>query len=169
MAALNEVLRNMNLIVDGTGYAGTVNEVTPPKLTIKTEEVRFGGMDAPVEMDMGMEKLTMEYSLASYDADVYKRFGLKMGANVQHTLKGAMEDRNGTVSSHVIHAQGKIVEIDEGNWKAGQQVEVKIKISLVYYKRERDAEVLCEIDVENNKRIIGGVNQLEAINNAIGI
>lgn len=169
MAAKNEVLRNMNLIVDGSSYAGTINEVVPPKLVVKTEEARFGGMDAPIDMDMGMEKLMMEYNIASYDAQIYKGFGLKVGANIQHTLKGATEDRDGVVNTDVIHAHGKVVEVDEGTWKAGQQVQLKAKVSLVYYRRERNGEELCEIDVENNKRVIGGVDQLEAINNAIGI
>ena len=33
-----EILKNFNLFIDGRGHAGKVLEVTPPKLTIKTEE-----------------------------------------------------------------------------------------------------------------------------------
>ena len=36
--------------VDGRGYAGRVDEITLPKLTIKTEKHRAGGMDVPVEI-----------------------------------------------------------------------------------------------------------------------
>ena len=61
-----DVLKNMNLFVDGRGYAGVVDELTPPKLTMKTEEHRAGGMDAPVELDMGMEKLEASFSLKKY-------------------------------------------------------------------------------------------------------
>ena len=42
------VLKNMNLFVDGRGYAGRVDEIELPKLTLKTEEHRAGGMDVPV-------------------------------------------------------------------------------------------------------------------------
>ena len=52
-----KILKNFNLFVDGRGYAGKAEEVTPPKLTIKTEEFRGGGMDVPAAVDMGMEKL----------------------------------------------------------------------------------------------------------------
>ena len=31
-----KILKNFNLFVDGRGYAGKADEVTPPKLTIKT-------------------------------------------------------------------------------------------------------------------------------------
>ena len=41
------LLKNINLFIDGRGYAGKVDEFDPPKLTIKTEEFRAGGMDAP--------------------------------------------------------------------------------------------------------------------------
>ncbi|NVK42103.1 MAG: phage major tail tube protein [Oceanospirillaceae bacterium] len=169
MSVKSEVLRNMNLIVDGLGYAGALSQVTPPKITIKTESVRMGGMDAEVDVDVGMEKLGIEYKLATYDPDIQKGFGLLEGQGIQHTIKGATQDRDGAVHAEVIQCQGKIIEIDQGTWEPGKQVEMTVKISLTYYKRERDGEVLHEIDVENNKRIIGGVDQLAAINNAIGL
>ena len=53
---LNDILKNMSLFVDGRGYAGNVDELNLPKLALKTEEFRGGGMDAPIEIDMGMEK-----------------------------------------------------------------------------------------------------------------
>jgi P2 family phage contractile tail tube protein len=40
---MTKILKNFNLFVDGRGYAGRAEEVTPPKLTIKTEELRAGG------------------------------------------------------------------------------------------------------------------------------
>ncbi len=54
---LPKILRNFNVFVDGRGYAGKIEEITLPKLTIKTEEYRAGGMDIPISIDMGMEKL----------------------------------------------------------------------------------------------------------------
>ena len=51
------VLKNMNLFVDGRGYAGRVDEIELPKLTLKTEEHRAGGMDVPVLIDLGMDKM----------------------------------------------------------------------------------------------------------------
>jgi P2 family phage contractile tail tube protein len=34
---LDDILKNMALFVDGRGYAGNVEELTLPKLTMKTE------------------------------------------------------------------------------------------------------------------------------------
>ncbi|SMG63879.1 Phage major tail tube protein, partial [methanotrophic bacterial endosymbiont of Bathymodiolus sp.] len=58
---LDDILKNMALFVDGRGFAGNVEELTLPKLTLKTEEFRNGGMDAPIEVEMGMEKLESEF------------------------------------------------------------------------------------------------------------
>jgi P2 family phage contractile tail tube protein len=44
-----------------------VEELTLPKLTLKTEEFRNGGMDAPIEVEMGMEKLESEFTLTRFD------------------------------------------------------------------------------------------------------
>ncbi len=49
---LPKILRNFNVFVDGRGYAGKIDEITLPKLTIKTEEYRAGGMDIPINIDI---------------------------------------------------------------------------------------------------------------------
>ena len=36
-----KILKNFNLFVDGRGYAGRAEEVSPPKLSIKTEMPPF--------------------------------------------------------------------------------------------------------------------------------
>ena len=76
---LPRVLKNLNLFVDGRGYAGRVDEITLPKLTVKTEEHRAGGMDAPVRLDMGMEALEATLMLAELDEAVFATFGLLSG------------------------------------------------------------------------------------------
>ena len=64
---LPHVLKNMNLFVDGRGYAGRVDEIKLPKLTLKTEEHRAGGMDIPVELELGMDKLEAELTISDFD------------------------------------------------------------------------------------------------------
>ncbi|WP_425974064.1 phage major tail tube protein [Tepidimonas sp. HKU78] len=73
---LPRVLKNMNLFVDGRGYAGRVDEIQLPKLTLKTEEHRAGGMDLPVELDLGMEKLEAQLTISDFDPELFKLFGL---------------------------------------------------------------------------------------------
>lgn len=73
---LPKILKNFNVFVDGRGYAGKIDEVTLPKLTIKTEEYRAGGMDIPINIDMGMEKLEAEFTFSEYDSELFRLFGL---------------------------------------------------------------------------------------------
>ena len=83
-----KILKNFNLFVDGRGYAGRVEELTLPKLSIKTEEIKNGGMDIPIEVDMGMEKLECEFTLSEYDEEIIKLFGLRVGVPNPLTLRG---------------------------------------------------------------------------------
>jgi P2 family phage contractile tail tube protein len=108
------VLKNFALFVDGRGYAGRVDEVTLPKLTLKTEEHRAGGMDAPVELDMGMEKLECELTLAEYDSELFKLFGLATGAPVRVTLRGGLDGEAGAVTPCVVTLTGAWRELDLG-------------------------------------------------------
>ncbi|GFR20643.1 phage tail tube protein FII [Trichonephila clavata] len=84
---LPKILKNFNVFVDGRGYAGKIDEVTLPKLTIKTEEYRAGGMDIPINIDMGMEKLEAEFTFAEYDSELFRLFGLIDGNSVSLTLR----------------------------------------------------------------------------------
>lgn len=166
---LPSILRNFNLFVDGQGYAGKVDELTLPKLTLKTEEHRAGGMDAPIELDMGMEKLECEFTLSEYAPQVLKLFGLVEGGVVPLTLRGAEETGDGTIRPIVVNLQGLFRELDSGNWKAGDKAQLKCQIACRYYKLTSDSNELIEIDVENMVRKINGVDQLQAMREAIGI
>lgn len=83
-----KILKNFNVLVDGRGYAGRIDEITLPKLTIKTEEYRAGGMDIPISIDMGMEKLEVDFIFAEYDSELFRLFGLIDGNSVALTLHG---------------------------------------------------------------------------------
>lgn len=56
---LPNILKNFNVFVDGKGYAGKIDEITLPKLTIKTEEYHAGGVDIPISIDMGWKSLKL--------------------------------------------------------------------------------------------------------------
>ncbi len=166
---LDDILKNFAVFVDGRGYAGNAEEVTPPKLTEKTEEMRLGGMDAPLEVGLGMEKLECSFSLTKYDKAILKRFGLSPGNVTPLTLRGSLESEDGTKTPVVLNMRGKVKEIDEGTWKAGEKATLKITMPLSYYKRTHGGEVAHEIDVINMIRIIGGVDQLKEMRSHLGL
>ena len=163
-----KILKNFNLFIDGRGYVGKCEEVNPPKLSIKSEEYKAGGMDAPISIDMGMEKLEASFTLSEYDKDILKQLGLISGNGVQVTLRGALQD-DATTSPIIIKLRGMYSEMDMGKFAAGEKGTLACTIACRYYSLEIDGEQLIEVDIDNMTRIIGGVDKMVEIRDAIGI
>ena len=163
-------LKNMNLYIDGKGYAGVIEEIILPKLAIKSEEFRAGGMDAPIKIDMGMEHLETGFTLKSFDKSTLTHFGLGNGKRVVITIRGGMySDEDGSEFPVAIKLQGMITEMDFGTWKAGESASVKATVALRYYNLNIDGEEVHEIDIANMIRKIDGVDYLEQTRKNIGL
>lgn len=169
MIQLPKVLKNMNLFVDGRGYAGRVDEIQLPKLTLKTEEHRAGGMDVPVEIDLGMEKLEAELTISDYAPEVFKLFGLLDGASTQITVRGAIQAQGEKAKPVTINLRGGWKAIEPSSWKPGDKSTLKVSVAANYYKLAIDGQELVEIDAVNLMRKVGGVDQMAAIRAAIGV
>jgi len=165
---LPKILKNVSAFVDGRGYAGRVDEITLPKLAIKMEEYRAGGMDVPIEIDLGMEKLEAEITFSEYDPELFRLFGIMDNSTVNFTLRGGLQG-TGDAQPVVVNLRGKIKELDSGSWKAGDKATLKCMISIFYYKLTIDRRELIEIDAENMIRKINGVDQLSSMRQALGV
>lgn len=167
--AAEDILKYLNLIVDGRGYAGKIEEYNAPDLVVTTEEFRGGGMDVPIDIDMGLEKLTASFVLTSYDADVLSLWGIKQGTNVQFTVKGSIESRDGTTKAVAHNMHGMITSLARGTWGSGGKPSLTVTISLTYYRETHDGRVLNEIDAINMVRVINGKDQLAQHRANIGL
>lgn len=167
--AARDVRKNFNLFIDGRGYAGQVEEFNAPKLTLKTEEFRGAGMDAPIELTMGLEKLECDFSLVAYDRDALAAFGVKEGRWVPFVMREALESLDGSITPVVHTMRGKVREIDPGTSKAGDKPMLKLSVALSYYKLQHGSSVVHEIDVENMVRVIDGVDALKDTRAALGL
>ena len=98
-----------------------MEEIELPKLTVKTEEFRAGGMDAPVELDMGMEKLESTLTLSGVDRELLKLWGVAPGNLTPLTVRGSLQSEDGTVTSVEVRLRGHVKEIDWGTWKPGEK------------------------------------------------
>ena len=168
MTVLPQILRTMNLYVDGQGYAGSVEEIVLPKLTIKTEEYRAGGLDAPIEVDMGMEKLEAEFTLQNYDPTLLRHWGLSSGNRVNITLRGAM-DEGDHVASVMVNLHGSWKALEMGTWKAGEKSALKVQLAATFYQLTVDGTVVIQIDVPNMIRLVQGQDLLSDVRAAIGL
>jgi P2 family phage contractile tail tube protein len=169
MAQIPRTLKNFSLFVDGRGLAGTVSTLTLPTFTTKMEEYRGGGMDAPVELDMGMEKLEASFELFDYEENILGLYGLADGAATQLTARGALRRDGEAAAAMVVNMTGVIKTMEPGDWKAGDQTSMKMQAALRYIKVTIAGREVVEIDKVNMIRKINGVDQLASIRAAIGV
>lgn len=163
-------LKNMNLFNNGESYLGQVGEVTLPKLSRKMEEWRGAGMNLPVDADLGMELLTMEWQCGGFMQSVVEQFGEPRVDGVLLRFAGAYQrDDSGDVDAIEVVVRGRHKEIDMGSGKLGSDTEFKVTSTLSYYKLSVNGSVVVEIDALNFVETVNGVDRLEAQRRAIGI
>lgn len=162
------VLKNMNMFMDGRNYAGKATSLTPPALTLITEEFRPGGRDLAEKIDVGMEPLEPSFELADYDPELFKQFGWKKDGPVALVFHGATQSDEGKVVRVKITMRGRIISIERDSWETGKIAPTTVTVNAVYYKEEIGSETVVEIDSKNMKRIIGGEDQLAEQRAALG-
>ncbi len=162
---LPKTLKNFNVFIDGTGFAGIVQEGSPPPTVLKTEEIMTGGMIAPVDVSMGsVEKMEFEITLKEFRASV---LGLIGQDNIGVTLRGAIGPENEAV---IIETRALIRDLNQDGWKAGDDSAVlKIGLTANYYKQTINGEVVIEIDALNMIFKAGGVDHTANMKSALGI
>lgn len=164
-----QTLFNTNLFVDGTSFQGDVPSLVLPKVSVKTEEYRAGGMDAPIEMDMGLEKLESSFVTNGVRKEAMKYFGLADQTAFNGSFRGAFKGQKGEITAVAATIRGMLKEVDPGDWKAGDKAEFKYAVAVTYYKLEIDGTVMYEIDPVNSIRVVNGVDQLAATRTALGL
>ena len=163
-----KILRNFNLVIAhdlSKQVIDAVDEITLPKLTIKTQEYRFGGMDIPVKIDVGMDPLEADFSITGYNEILAKI----LGKYALFTFTGAVRDKENKDIQMKIVVKGLASENDFGNWKSGEGGTTKVKIECNYYRLEFNNKTSIEIDPDNFVRIIDGVDHLESARNALDL
>lgn len=161
---MRDILKFMSVFVDGYGYAGVASAAKVPKIEIATREFKASGMSAPIDLRMNRlaNALTAELTFEGFDPHLYEAVDIGEGGQIPLTIKGSTEDGDGTTHAHKITMRGFVKVIDEGEWKDGEGVPLKLELSLRYYKRERDGVELCEVDPINMVFKVGGKDLLAA-------
>ncbi|MEX3776180.1 phage major tail tube protein [Pseudomonas sp. MYb118] len=164
-----QVLSNCAAFVDGVSFAGDVPTLTLPKLTQKTDDYQGGGMSAPIEFAMGLEKLEAAFTTNGVRRESLKYFGLADQTAANIVFRGSFRGLKGTVVAVIVTMRGGIKEVDMGDWKLGDKAEIKHAVKLTYYKLEIDGRVMYEIDPLNMIQVVDGVDQLAAERSALGL
>ena len=164
-----QVLYDTNLFMGGISFSGDVPSVTLPKITVKTDSFRGGGMGGEIEMDMGLEKLEASFATNGIRREVLKNFGAFDQTSFNASFRGAFKGHKGAITGAVATLRGGLREVDPGEWAPGAKAEFKYAVDVTYYKLEIDGRVMFEFDPINSVRIIDGVDQLADVRNVLGL
>jgi P2 family phage contractile tail tube protein len=168
--ALPKKLKAFNLFHNGDNFVGEVAEVVPPKLTRKTEDFRAGGMNGPIEIDLGQEKISLEWTCGGLMKTVLQQYGITKHDGVQLRFAGAYQAEEGSKPDAVeIVVRGRHKEIDFGTAKAGDDTAFKVSTSCSYYKLSINSEAIIEIDLVNMIEKVNGTDLLADLRSAIGL
>lgn len=164
--AYPRTVRNFNAFIDGVGYFGRAEQATLPSLELNTEEHRGAGMDAAIEIDMGMTAMTAEIGFVEWSPELYTHFGNKPRLVLRPAAMGESDDQ---VDEKIYTIGGLWKTVGHDQMQPGQNTMIKLTCAVRYYRVEHNGEELVEIDVENGVRRIGGTDQMRNLRQAMGI
>ena len=161
------VIKDINGFVDGVSYAGKAKTLTLPKLANVLEDYRGAGMLAADQVRLGYEKLEAEIVMGSLEPEVLKKVAHMTGSTVLVFRGALVNERKNQISPVVVTMDGFISEADGGSWEPGKLGETKFAYKCHAYKLEVDGEVIHDLDIEQGRAIIGGVDQYGEIAKAL--
>lgn len=158
-------IRNFNAFIDGVSYAGRATEAKLPELKLQTAAHRGGGMDAPTAIDMGMEAMRAEVTLAEWSADAVTLIGNRKRLVLRPVALGETDFE---ATSIVATIGGRWSGASFADLKPGTDTPVTLTLEADYVRMVMDGVELFEIDVLAGKRVINGTDQLKSIRAAMG-
>ena len=103
--------------------------------------------------------MEVEITLSEYHSAVYKA-GNKTN-NPTIIAKGSLMQKGQSYPVVATFKGG--MDIDDGGWETGKEVERKLKIYIDYYALEVNSTEQCLFDIDNIIARIGGVDLLEKV------
>lgn len=160
---LPKIIKDAILSVEGTSFAGRVENIEWPKLARKMEEWRGGGMMGPVEVDLGAEKMEMSFEMPEQDAELLKQFGVLSVSGTRFRINASAENDSPDNTSDAIEVigLGRIKEIELGQYKGGDLQQTKYAVSLSAFRYSNNGTDIFDIDHLNNIFKVDGKDLLE--------
>jgi P2 family phage contractile tail tube protein len=164
-----ETIRNFNLVADGYPFLGVAEEVTLPKIKVKTDSFRAAGMLGEVDVDMGVEKLVMDFTLAKFSREILGKLGVfNDSGRIIRFLGAAQENGAAGISAIEVATRGQWTEVDMGTIKGGDRSKMKVTAGLTYYRYSVNNQPIITIDMIAGVYVTGGEDRYAAILQAIG-
>jgi P2 family phage contractile tail tube protein len=142
--------------------------VTIPKLVIKTEDWRGGGMLGQVPIDMGLDKLEFEFSMGGLIQAALAQFGTTALAGALVRFVGAYQDDQTGTTRPSRSSHGPLYRDRLRQRQGGDNTVHKYKLACSYYRLIVDGVDWIEIDLINMIFIVMGVDRYADIRAALG-
>ena len=163
-------LKNFNVFINGIPTGNEAVEIVLPKLTVKTEEYRGGGMNGAVSIDMGTEALTLETTYGGLVDVLFNGLGAARLDGELIRFAGAYQrEDTGQVDAVEVVVRGRHTEIDMGSGQAGEDTEFKVSTACSYYKLTINGQTKIEIDHAHFIYVVNGQDRLAEQRAAIGL
>lgn len=167
---LPRTLKNMNVFVDGSSFAGVAKTITLPKITKKTEDFRGAGMIGEVALDLGYEKMECEVTYAGFDPRQYQQLS-RCGVSDLPIRFVQIHERQDTcaIQNAEVYMRGQAIEVDPGDSTLGEMGEYKSTYSVTYMRLEVDGQQVFELDFINGIETFGETDLFDEIKRLLGL
>lgn len=167
--SLPKFLKNFNVQINGFDYKLRAEEVTLPKIKVKTEEFQASTMHGPMEVGVSLEKLEATLKLLEIPSEILLATGFSVGGFVTTLITGARQRQGADAEPLTVILQGWIKGLDFGSWKAGdiKAASLTIEMAVNRYSFALDQVPLINIDLENGVQFISGADYGESIRKAL--
>ncbi|MBN3005592.1 phage major tail tube protein [Chromobacterium alkanivorans] len=168
--ALPRTLRLFNVFIDGVSFVDQALELKLPKIAMKTEDYTGAGMLGPVKLLKAIESIEIEHTYNGPIEEIVATFGAEKHDAAMLRFAGSYsEEGSGTDQAVEIIVRGRHNEFDQGDAKAGDNGNWKVKTDCTYYKQTVNGKVWLEIDVVHKIFNVMGVDRLAAHRKNVGL
>jgi uncharacterized protein len=165
----SNILQDFTVWIDGVGKIGEAPNFQPPEINMSIEEFRGGGMDGTVEIPFGIEKIEFDFTLHTWDEQIWSKLGYGPGSlDVPITFRGYLLSPGGGEKGVMITTLCLVKAIKTGKVEAGKKVEMTVNVVANYYQHVVEGNTVAEIDVFNKVTMIGGVDKSASARRILG-
>lgn len=150
-----QILRDMNILVDGIGNLGVSKSVELPKVEFLTNE--RGGAMAIEEVVPLIKAMGAKISLNEYNTEAFSAANKVFGSGARFFVKGSTVQGDTKVPV-LATIKGKVKMMENPFPEPGKEVEHTLEISVSAYSFEINGQKKIDIDLENTICIIDGVD-----------
>lgn len=168
---MRHILQGFTMTIEGLDFGIDTEEVELPIPTPVTQEYRGGGMDLGMNMPMAaIEALEITVKMAGHPPAVMRHLALAPGRTRRIMFRGAvLREMDGEYDTHLCVVEGSPNGGSRDRWQRGEKSGLEFIVNGVkYFRYEAADRIIHELQHWPPKRIVYGVDQLAAINAALG-